>query len=139
MKKSVFQFENPRVKNIIFQSNEKFNPDNVQNVDFRIKTETNISRSDSGKNARVELKVELPEDPDEAADKGLPYYCSVSVIAEFVWDDDLEEKQVDNFLRLNAAALLLSYARTTIAQLTMEAGYPAYHLPFIDFRDSALK
>ena len=30
MKKSVFQFENPRVKNIIFQSNDKFNPDNVK-------------------------------------------------------------------------------------------------------------
>lgn len=139
MKKSVFQFENPRIKNIVFQSNDKFNPDNAQKVDFRIKTETNISRAENDKRAQVELKVELPEEPKEMLDKGLPYYCCVSVIAEFVWEEDLEEKQADNFLRLNAAALLLSYARTTIAQLTMEAGYPAYHLPFIDFRDSVLK
>lgn len=139
MRKSVFQFENPRVKNIIFQSNEKFNPDNIKNVDFRIKTETNISRPDSGKRARVELKVELPEDPNEILEKGLPYFCAVSVVADFVWDDAVDEKQAESFLRLNAAALLLSYARTTIAQLTMEAGYPAYHLPFIDFRDSVSK
>lgn len=139
MRKSVFQFENPRVKNIIFQSNEKFNPDNIKNVDFRIKTETNISRPDSGKRARVELKVELPEDPNEVLEKGLPYFCAVSVVADFVWDDAVDEKQAESFLRLNAAALLLSYARTTIAQLTMEAGYPAYHLPFIDFRDSVSK
>lgn len=139
MKKSVFQFENPRVKNIIFQSNDKFDPDNVNQSDFRIKTETNVSRSENGKQARVELKVELPEEPKEMVDKGLPYYCAVSVIAEFMWDNDLEERQVENFLRLNAAALLLSYARTTIAQLTMEAGYPAFHLPFIDFRDSIME
>ena len=139
MKKSVFQFENPRVKNIIFQSNDKFNPDNVKQSDFRIKTETNVSRSENGKQARVELRIELPEGQQEMIDKGLPYYCAVSVIAEFMWDADLEESQVENFLKLNAAPLLLSYARTTIAQLTMEAGFPAFHLPFIDFRESKIE
>ena len=57
--------------------------------------------------------------------------------------ENLDEDERDEYLNFLADKYKRSIQRivcdSMIAQLTMEAGYPAYHLPFIDFRDSVLK
>lgn len=64
---------------------------------------------------------------------------------EILPDEDvvLDEDERDEYLNFLADKYKKSIQRiacdSMIAQLTMEGGYPAYHLPFIDFRDSVLK
>ncbi len=44
-----------------------------------------------------------------------------------------EEVRLENFFRMNAPSLLVSYIRAQMAYHTAQAGFPAFHIPFIDF------
>ena len=54
--------------------------------------------------------------------------------SDFKWED-LDEKTVDSMLNLNAPALLLSYMRPIVANITNSSKFPTYNLPFINFKE----
>lgn len=135
MKQSQFQFNNPRIIRTDFRVNQKFDVNKDTEQGFCIGTETKVSISEDSKEARVILEVNIPKTPQSATELNLPFSCRVWVMADFSWGEEMDNIAVQPFLKINAPALLLSYARTMVAQLTMQAGFPAFHIPFIDFRE----
>ena len=63
--------------------------------------------------------------------KILDAYIENHMVSVFT-GNDLDE-QIDNLLRKNAPALLLSYARPLIASITNASKFPTYNIPFLDF------
>lgn len=58
----------------------------------------------------------------------------IKVASDFKWED-LDEKTAESMLNLNAPALLLGYMRPIVANITNSSNFPAYNLPFINFKE----
>ncbi len=63
-----------------------------------------------------------------------PFKIIAKVAADFRWED-LDEEAVEAMLNLNAPALLLGYMRPIVANVTNSSAFPAYNLPFINFKE----
>lgn len=127
MNKSLFQFITPSIVDVAFTLNTSFNSnlsevmmDNEFSINIINKKETS---------ATVVLTVKI-NDKEESFQKG-PCKISVTAASEFKWNEDV--KSVDVLLKQNAPALLLSYIRPVITNLTVSANLPPYNLPFMDF------
>ena len=55
------------------------------------------------------------------------------VASDFKWED-LDDDTVEKLLNSNAPALLLSYMRPIVANLTNASNLPVYNLPFVNFK-----
>lgn len=75
----------------------------------------------------LKLKVVIGDDQGKA-----PFNISATIEAVFMWTDKLDDKVADELLNRNGVVLLLSYLRTLIAHMTVDAGYPPLNLPFFD-------
>ena len=120
MKSSKFQF----VDNPVFVSEADDGEIEMQNS-FNIQ----VKRSKDENRANVELTLETNTENERA-----PFKLQIKVASDFKWED-LDEKTVDSMLNLNAPALLLSYMRPIVANITNSSKFPTYNLPFINFKE----
>jgi Preprotein translocase subunit SecB len=127
MKESKFQFTNPFITNLYFSVNENFDPNYFQQI--QVSSHETAKRTEQ--EASVELKVTVG-----AQDSTSPFFVSITMSANFKWDTTLADEMVDNLLKCNAPALILSYIRPHIAMLTNSTQYPAYNIPFMNFTES---
>lgn len=129
MKKSRFQFTNPRVANIRFAINENFERKNFDGIS--INSEISSADIEENKEALVRLRLRIGEKT-----KNMPFMCEIEMVAKFKVEEEMEREQFQRLLNVNAPAMLTSYARPIIAFMTMQSGLPVFHLPFIDFTES---
>ena len=80
--------------------------------------------------AKVMFTVSNFEDLSPTSD--VPYFLRVSMESTFSWDEMLDFS-VEDFLKVNAPSLLLSFIRPVVAELTGLSEYKQQYLPFIDF------
>lgn len=92
-----------------------------------------------------EIEYEISHDFDEqnkvlkvllgikAIAKDAPFNVSVKGIGLFVFDEVLDQKQVNQFARVNCAAILFPYIREAIADVTRRSGLPTLHLQPVNF------
>lgn len=130
MKTSKFQFLNPYLEEVYFT----VNPDFVQGSDedeIEMKNTFNIqvTRSENENKANVRLTLETNTENEKA-----PFKLRITVASDFKWED-LDDKTVEAMLNLNAPALLLGYMRPIVANITNSSRFPAYNLPFINFKE----
>lgn len=130
MRTSEFQFSNPTLSELQFYISDTYNPDTDEiNVNLAI----NVAKKRTGeKEATVELTIEIGEKNEKA-----PFYVKAVEGAAFRWEEGAfeEEEDVEKFLSINAPALLISYLRPIVSNVTMFSKYPAYNIPFINFND----
>ena len=126
MKESFFRFKRPMVKDISYQISEEYKPNQKSKIDIIIST--NFARKAEERIAIVGLQVELGKGDSENP----PFVLSLTIVADFQWEEDHKEDKVDTLLRQNAPALLLSYARPVISNITANSIMP-YDIPFMDF------
>lgn len=126
MKESFFRFRRPVIKDINYKLSDTFRPDQDIRIDNKITS--NYTKNAEEKKALVELRIELGYEESENS----PFCLSLTIIAEFHWDEDSRAEKVDILLRQNAPALLLSYARPVISNITSNSVIP-YEIPFMDF------
>ena len=124
MKISSFQFSNPSITDVKFTKNLSFKFNKAAKMTNSFNIEIMNKNKDS---AIVELSIYINENIIENS----PFKLSLKIRANFNWLGEL--KNPDIFLRQNAPALLISYARPIITNLTSSAGLPPYNIPFIDF------
>ncbi len=62
-----------------------------------------------------------------------PFFISITQLGEFEYPSDLDRTDLENLLNINAPAVLLSYIRGLISQITAFSGYPALIIPLINF------
>ncbi len=130
MKESKFKFKIPYLRKIIFLCNEDYNNAKIK---LDIKTKTYVKKEKDKEEATVSLDIEFFE--LESLDQS-PYYINVVMDGDFKWEKDLEDDKVDNLLKSNAPAILLSYMRPYLSNLTTGAGYPPLILPLLDFTEN---
>jgi preprotein translocase subunit SecB len=68
----------------------------------------------------------------------VPFFMQVSMKGFFRWDESMDEEIYKKLLRTNAPAILLSYIRPFVSQLTSASGYPPLILPLIDFSSNEI-
>ena len=129
MEKSNFQFTTPILKRIDFTVNDDFERGRPLNLGIKIKV--NVSRNDEANepnSAVVSVTVCVG-----TKDNSAPFYIEAEESAKFRWlENAFDEKQTDDLLNQNAVALLISYLRPIISNVTSASPYPAYNLPYID-------
>ena len=130
MRESKFQFLNPHLVEVYFTLNSDFNLDREE-TEFEMNNSFSIhvKRNANANQANVELALDT-----NMEDKKAPFMLQIKVASDFKWED-LEESVVDSMLHLNAPALLLGYMRPIVAGITNSSGFPAYNLPFINFKE----
>ncbi len=131
MKESAFQFTTPCLVSLDYVTNDDFDKEKNGNLKFEIKSNTKIDRSKTETNqAYVELTIEIGEKSNVS-----PFYIKITEAAKFKWEEhDTKEEFIDELLNTNACALLVSYMRPIIANITNSSKYPAYNLPFMNFQ-----
>lgn len=128
MKESVFQFTNPELVNIEFFGNQDFNEELFEGI--IIDNHVSISIIDEDNNeAHVTLNLIVGDKTEKS-----PFYLSVTMSADFMYEEENKEK-FHQLLETNAPALLLSYARPIVSMITAQSGYPTLNLPFMNFMD----
>lgn len=131
MKESNFQFAQPFLTKIDFLDNVNFNYEN-ENVEVSNSFTINTSMSENENSARVELILKV----DYNQNKEFPFKLEAGIASYFRWEDDVKKELVDQFLKTNAPALLLSYLRPIVASVTNSSRFPVYNIPFFNFQDS---
>ena len=84
--------------------------------------------------AVVELTLQINKQEDKLIERA-PYWLEVKYGAMFEWKDGDDEKLIQNYLNINAPAMLLSYIRPVVAQLTSASPFGTYHVPFINMAE----
>lgn len=136
MQISSFQFTNPVLKHLQFKINEGFTKSGK--LDMALKVNVSCKREEpeadtSSNTAVVAVTLTLG-----TQDLSTPFYIEATEEASFRWDEQItDSKQIDTLLNQNAVALLISYLRPIIANITMASPYPAYNLPYINLTPDA--
>lgn len=131
MGKSNFQFNNPILENITFTINKDF--DVKEMIDLPVSINSNVTVYDLEENAteakaNVAVKITIG-----VLDRTSPFWVEAVESADFKWTiSEYTDKEVVGLLNRNAVALLISYVRPIIANITGASKYPAYNLPYID-------
>ena len=94
----------------------------------------NIQKNSDGKSAIVELTVQLNKNEDMEKEDPC-FVAEVTMQAVFSWPEELPAEKADVLLNLNAPALLISYARPVLVQLTSASPLPTYNLPFLNMHE----
>lgn len=127
MKKSVFQMKGlPIITSLEFNLLKDFDLYEKDSLELKMKLGTKIFSKEKNK-ANVELEVELFPDKKEA-----PFYAKILSASSFVWEETLSEEKVDELLKTNAPAIILSYMRPIISNITTYAGQAPLVIPLID-------
>lgn len=126
MKTSSFKINSHRLKSTDFTLNTNFKPEGK--VELKIDVNKTIARHADKPMAEVSLAVSLFKDLPDA-----PFECVVVYQGLFSWDKEVPTEKVEQYLKCNAAALLYSYVRPLITQLTAMSNLPALTLPFMNF------
>lgn len=127
---STFQFSNPTLMDVKFTINEGFSKDKAPQ-ELNITTTVEVKRFDGTPTAQVTLTLSVGEETEI-----YPYYISVTERARFRWeetDPPIPERQLDCLLNQNAPALLLSYIRPLIFNITGNSQFRGLNIPYIDF------
>lgn len=128
MKKSLFQMKGlPIITNLKFDVSKKFNFTVEQSLDLEINVKTKIFAKDKN-SANIQLELELF--PNE---KNRPFYLKAISIAAFIWSEGLDEETIKTLLEVNAPAIMLSFIRPIISNVTTFSGQPPLLIPLIDF------
>ena len=126
MKPSSFQFVNPYLIELTFNSNKNF--EIVEDgVEIKNTANVNVCKCENGNCANVELDFKISTGDDSG-----PFIITAKVASDFTWDESIDNETVDKLLNLNAPALLLGFLRPIIANVTNVSKFPVYNIPFIN-------
>lgn len=127
MKESMFQFKNPHIEKISFEINNDIPCENDIPLDINVQT----IMSDKENMALVKLNLTVGELNENSKELKNSIYFHGCIVSEFRWEKEI--KNIENMLKVNGGAVLLSYLRPILSSLTMQAGIKPLHIPLIDF------
>lgn len=130
---SVFQFSNPMLLKLDFSVNENFENNEEEKINLSLKLQTQVAQQgDDDNEAFVVLSVSVGEKTEK-----YPFYVYAEQAASFRWEKGAySEEEIARLLKQNAPALLLSYLRPTISNITNSSPYTAYDIPFMNFKEN---
>lgn len=135
MKKSDFQFVRPILKKLIFTENEQFEVDHEkgESVEMENTFSVQVDKDFEKSFAVVTLNLHI-----NRGGANVPFRIEASISSAFRWQN-ISEEQAERMLHVNAPAVLLSYLRPIVSQITNSSRFPVYDIPFLDFTDGISK
>ena len=119
-----FSFESLRLLESHFKLNTDFKPKRKQPIE--ISTEINISHKEHNKTVKVTISV-------ISVNKKQPFILDTTVMGTFNFPKIPTKNDLDKIVHVNCAAIMFPYVREIIADLTMRAGIPPFHMDPINF------
>ena len=128
MKESFFKLKSQFTEEIIFKKNNNFKDKKIK-LEFPHRLEIkNIDETSS--NIKLTFNI--------FSEKKLldsPFFISITQSGVFEYPKDIDKKMLKGLLNVSAPAVLLSYIRGMISQVTAFSGYPALIIPLINFSE----
>ncbi len=126
MKESFFRLKSQFTEEIIFKKNSDFKDRKIK-LKFSHKLEIkNIDETSSS--VKLIFNIFTEEELEVS-----PFFISITQLGEFQYPSDLDKADLENLLNINAPAVLLSYIRGLVSQITAFSGYPALIIPLMNF------
>lgn len=132
MTESNFRFNPPYLTAMDFVINQSYRREKNEVAPVSLYLQTNVSRNPEDFDAKVELIVKLNHDDIGNSVPDAPFWITVSYSSKFTWEKGIPKEMVERFLRVNAPAVLLSYIRPLVAQITSCSPFPTYNIPFLN-------
>ena len=120
MTASKFQFKNPHIEKITFEINNDILDENDIPININVQT----IMADEKNAALVKLILIVGELEDDTHELKNSIYFNGCIVSEFGWENEIQN--VENMLKINGGAVLLSYLRPIVSSLTMQAGIKRY-------------
>ena len=114
--KSIIQFTNPELVESIFIDNPNYDGqlDIHQNMKITSAHDKVFSNGKNKRSSTVSLTVSNFNQIDFSTNR--PFFLRITMRAKFTWYSGLNDKEEENFLKVNAASLLLSYIRPHVCK-----------------------
>ncbi|PIM76434.1 protein-export chaperone SecB [Fusobacterium polymorphum] len=126
MKESFFRLKSQFTEEIIFKKNSDFKD---RKIKLKVSHKLEIKNIDeTSSNVKLIFSIFTEEELAES-----PFFISITQLGEFQYPSDLDKTDLENLLNINAPAVLLSYIRGLISQITAFSGYPALIVPLMNF------
>lgn len=125
---SNFQFSKPSLLSIEYRAG--VDCDSPKSFDIVNNFNVKINRNESEPTAFVSLVFNISTEAEN-----LPFFINAEIGAYFKWDDTFSDDEISSLLNKNAPALLLSYLRPIVSNLTSAGNHAAYDIPFMNFTE----
>ena len=125
LKNSDFNVLSVRMNSVQFQI-----CDNNYNGEIETEITSQYAFADNDRNqAKAEMQIKVFPDVKKTA----PFRIVLNIEGIFAWNEQIPRQNIKDFLEINAMALLYSYARPIVTQLTCAASCNPLFLPMINF------
>lgn len=136
MKESSLQLiGKPKVKKVLFETNSdfQFSADIKLDIDTHVQVMRSCVPDECHAQVVLNLSIFKKIVKEEA-----PFQIEVEIEGLFNWSEEAEENPefINRVLKQNAAAVLYSYIRPLITNLTVEANMPPLVIPLMNFHKS---
>ena len=128
MRNSSFQFIAPMLSQLEFSLNNDY--DKEEQSYYKNEFQIGFTRNEDEREAIVELRITIGS---SEGSKNQPYTIRLVIGSVFRWNEEFPDGRIEQLLTVNAPALLVSYARPIIVNITNSSGRNAYNIPFVDF------
>ncbi|EPU8950445.1 protein-export chaperone SecB [Campylobacter jejuni] len=135
IKQGAFKILSIEIKKFNFEQNQEIKENDINGINLNntigaIAQRRNVQKKDS-----FLIQLNLDAQANNNNDKTI-YNISTSIISLIEFENKNEENK---FLLNNAVAIMFSYLRPMIAQITMLSGFPPYHLQPVSFEEFEVK
>lgn len=126
MKESFFRLRSQFTEEIIFKKNSDFKD---RKIKLKVSHKLEIKNIDeTSSSVKLTFNIFTKEELEVS-----PFFISITQLGEFQYPSDLDKTDLENLLNINAPAVLLSYIRGLVSQITAFSGYPALIIPLMNF------
>ena len=130
MKQSFVQFKKPIITNLFYALKDDFNAESIGQKQTEVETDVRVEWDENAPIASVSLSLNF-------TGECFPFLMQISMLTVVEWAEVGDVKTAEAILNNNIPALLLSYIRPIISQLTSNSPYGSFDVPFFDFTDNA--
>lgn len=126
-------FQDPYIDELEFNINKDFEGHFEGFTDIGLSLNSQkVESSDKDGTYKTSLTIKVGERTNV-----FPFYCKVIMSGIFYLNTDADIREED-FANYHTAAILYSYARPIISDLTSKSGFPPFNLPFMNFIEADL-
>lgn len=137
MKESTLSFANPEIYSAQMMQAPNFDSEKEDETFESLVLSVDIQRHPERNAAVVAVnlnnkKTFTDNDANKEAFPNVRFLLDLDIAAVFSWSEDTSEEMISSLLNQNAVALLISYLRPYLANMTSTSNEGSYNLPFID-------
>lgn len=129
IKQGAFQISSIEIKKFNFEQNQEIKEDDINEIKINHTIGAIAQKKDNKEKDNFLVQLDLNIKANNNNNKNI-YNISTSIVSLIEFEVKDEQNEI---LLNNAVAIMFSYLRPMIAQITMLSGFPPYHLQPVSF------